>query len=587
MTHKKSKSVIASAVSLALTSMMLAGGAYAGVIQNTNTTPGAPLGSCGTTQAATEGCVGAMDLANVETKIYKADGTLLGTFNKTSGAYPAMGLADYFISLVMSGATEVAKLSGKVWPVGEPMAVKAVVGDLKTKEGKPNNCIINTSFLSADKNNGVSGYLDTANPVPVICSSDFQSHKRFKIPMQPASLDPANTPIDLVFNVYDESAAGNPAGLPSLPLAKPTDPPIVVNPNTNNLRYYTVFSKINNYTGKRLAGYKVVVGMGVGSAFKSASELGIADKLHLSIGAGEGWSDGTNALPNGTDLVDDEGMASFSHGLFGGIDNKHWFANGFFDERTAGFNVAQKCTTAAGADASCPPNYPNPLYNNTLPATDTVYSTTKLASNYNGPVVPAGTPGMPWGDWLPFGWEPKGIYWDFDNDPTTDADIVAWWNGTTWVKNYDSGFAPVSAAEFNTWANDPLYAIDTIEDALNLGISYTLKVGDNIDGDNDPATNPKITIRIIPIAAADQTAPVWVGTTPSPLVPPDTTTPTPTLPPDTTTPTPTLPPVVSSSGGGGGGGCAIGNDGRFDPTLPAMLFAGLGFLGWRRYKAGK
>ena len=147
-----------------------------------------------------------MDLTNVETKIYKADGTLLGDFNKTTGAYPVMGLADYFVSLVMSGTSVVAKLGGKVWPVGEPMAVKSVVGDMKTKEGKPNNCIINTAFLSADKNpTGVSGFLDTANPVPVICSSDFQSHKRFKIPMQPASLDPANTPIDLVFNVVDES----------------------------------------------------------------------------------------------------------------------------------------------------------------------------------------------------------------------------------------------------------------------------------------------------------------------------------------------------------------------------------------------
>ena len=69
-----------------------------------------------------------------------------------------------------------------------------------------------------------------------------------------------------------------------------------------------------------------------------------------------------------------------------------------------------------------------------------------------------------------------------------------------------------------------------------------------------------------------------MGTTP-PALPT-----TPTTPTEPTTPTPTV-PVVSS--GGGGGGCAIGNDGRFDPTLPAMLFAGLGFLGWRRYKAGK
>ena len=89
----------------------------------------------------------------------------------------------------------------------------------------------------------------------------------------------------------------------------------------------------------------------------------------------------------------------------------------------------------------------------------------------------------------------------------------------------------------------------------------------------------RFTVRIIPIVAADQTAPVWVDT-PPPALPT-----TPTTPTEPTTPTPTVPVVSSSSGGGGG--CAIGNDGRFDPTLPAMLFAGLGFLGWRRYKAGK
>jgi predicted outer membrane repeat protein len=36
---------------------------------------------------------------------------------------------------------------------------------------------------------------------------------------------------------------------------------------------------------------------------------------------------------------------------------------------------------------------------------------------------------------------------------------------------------------------------------------------------------------------------------------------------------------------GGGGGCAIGSDGRLDPTLPAMLAAALAFLGWRRRAA--
>ena len=89
-----------------------------------------------------------------------------------------------------------------------------------------------------------------------------------------------------------------------------------------------------------------------------------------------------------------------------------------------------------------------------------------------------------------------------------------------WVKNYDSGFAPATAAELTAWGSDKscgtasapysCYAIDDIEDTVNLGINYILKVGDGIPGG-------KVTVRIIPIVAADQTAPVWVDTTPPAL----------------------------------------------------------------------
>jgi len=47
-----------------------------------------------------------------------------------------------------------------------------------------------------------------------------------------------------------------------------------------------------------------------------------------------------------------------------------------------------------------------------------------------------------------------------------------------------------------------------------------------------------------------------------------------------------VPPTTTTSSGGGGGGCALGGDGRFDPSLPALLAAGLGFFGWRRFNAG-
>ena len=50
--------------------------------------------------------------------------------------------------------------------------------------------------------------------------------------------------------------------------------------------------------------------------------------------------------------------------------------------------------------------------------------------------------------------------------------------------------------------------------------------------------------------------------------------------------TPAAPATTTSDSGGGGGGCALGGDGRFDPSLPALLAAGLGFFGWRRFKAG-
>jgi MYXO-CTERM domain-containing protein len=46
------------------------------------------------------------------------------------------------------------------------------------------------------------------------------------------------------------------------------------------------------------------------------------------------------------------------------------------------------------------------------------------------------------------------------------------------------------------------------------------------------------------------------------------------------------PDVPVPPSGGGGGGCAVGGDGRFDPTLPAMLIVALTLFGWRRRAAG-
>lgn len=507
MSTKKMRSRVASAVGLALGGIVLSASLYADVINDL---------TCGT-DPDTIACVGAWDLTNVVVGLFHADGTPFGTFDPLTGAYSTMIANDSFTSMVSDTASGDlrARVSGKVWPVGEPTGIKAVTNDTATKNGKPQNCLINTAYLDG-------AYLDSATPQPVICSSPFQSHKRFKIAMLPSTVAGVvngadGKPIDLVFNV-------TPGG---------------------GERAYQVFSKINNYTGVRLKGYKIVVGTGTGALFQSADQLNIEDKLFISLGIGEGTTGG--GAPDGSNLFDDDdGLATFSHGLFGAPDT-HFFVNGFFDSRAAGFNVAQDCT-----NGPCDKTWTT-VGGTVINNTDRIYSTTVLPSNYT----------TFFGDWIPFEWAPKGIFWDFDNDPTTDADLVAWWDGTNWRKNFDSGFAIVTPTEFNTWASNPLYAIDTIEDTVNLGINYIVKVGDAIG-------STKITIRIIPVLADTQVPPAYVGTTPRPLVP-------------TTTPVPPVAAPVT----GGGGGCSIGGNGPLDPTLPALLAAALGFIGWRRLKAGK
>lgn len=529
--HTQPKALRSSAVSLAITGMLVAGSVYAGAIDNTNNTAG-KLGACGADDSMTTACVGAWNLGNVDVTLTRAeDGTPSGkTFDPATGNYAPMLVGDSFASMVKDLAGKVmARLTGKDWPVGEPTGIKAVNGDNKVSNGKPENCLINTSYLGAnDSSTGLDAYLDSTSPEPVICSSGFQSHKRFKVAMLASTVankanGAAGEGIDLVFNVTDNGS----------------------------LMPYQVFSKINNYTDKRLGGYKIVVGRGLGTDFRPAGDLGIADKLHLSLGLGEGGSKSQGAVTlDGSDLFEGDGLATFSHGLFGTAD-KNFDTNGFFDTRTAGFSVVQSCS-----EGTCT-TYPNP-YAPADPAfnllnSDTIASTTKLESNY----------GTLFGDWLPSKWQPSGIFHDDDNDPTTDAVLKAWWNGSAWVLNNDSGSAPVTEAQFAAWAADPLYSVARIEDVLNLGINYIVKVGDDLD--NDPGTTTSdFTIRIIPVVADNQDEPSFLGSDPTPLEPAPV---TPVTPVD---------PVVSTSDGGG---CSASTGKTpVDPVLP--LLAALGLVGW-------
>ncbi|HQS03729.1 MAG TPA: hypothetical protein PK693_11190 [Halothiobacillus sp.] len=147
-------------------------------------------------------CVGAWNLGNVQVDLIRVlDGSVFdATFNETTGVYGSMTVGDSFVSNVYndtSNTSLMAKLSGKVWPIGEPTGIKAVNNDPSVNNGKPANCLINTAYLAGF-------YLDSATPKPVVCSSPFQSHKRFKVALQPATVDGVTSgdgkPVDLVFN---------------------------------------------------------------------------------------------------------------------------------------------------------------------------------------------------------------------------------------------------------------------------------------------------------------------------------------------------------------------------------------------------
>ena len=493
-----------------VTAMLLGSNVYAGSIIGPDATD--PYVE---TTPPTQFGFGGWNFDNVNVRMIDAEtGNPSGlTYDTGDGTYDAMTYGDSFASDITVSETNntiMGILGGKDWPVGEPAGVKIINNDSKTKNGKPENCIMTTSYLDAsDTGSGESGYLDTdavAGPQPTICSSPFQTHKRFKVRMLPTTVADVNTsevdanrygkPIDLVFNLDTQDT------------------------NTS-MRRYQVFSKINNYTDLRLDGYKIEI--------LDHNKQPNAN-LKLSLGLEE---DG------GQDIWGVDDMANFSHGLWGPYEEVNGvvrFEDGFFDKLRAylpvGLNVAED-----------------------------------VATTTNG-AIQGGNYDALFGHWLPSKWQPYGIFFDNDGDPTTDAELVAYWGtapddapGTApaWHKGMPDDFALVTTAEIDAWEANDLYSIGFIEDTLNLGLNYIVEVGDN---SNIGAT---FTIRITPHVSSDQTPPSYIDENGS------------YIEPDGGTDTP-------PSSGGGGGGCTYNpNSKTFDLTFLMLMALGSLYAFRRRF----
>jgi hypothetical protein len=440
--------LVRTALAIAITGVALS--AQAGKITSVPSASGAPG-------------FGGWNLENVQVLLSGTQGTIGSAdswFDPATGAYNFAADSDFtYQSLVFDGsAANTGIVLAKDWPIGEPSGIKIVNDDPGVKNDKPSNCIMSTSYLK-------DYYLDSADPRQVICSSPFQTHKRYKVAMLPSTVDGVGAEsVDLVFNVEAEEGS----------------------------RDYEVFQKINNWTDMRLQGFTVEVGFGVGENFVSVADAGV-DLASLNI-----------AVPS--DLWSPTQLATFSAGLFGPED-KHTGELGFFDADTrAGFYIDEYVTGVQ-------------------PLTDTLTATRPLPSDYAD--VPPGDDALSaanqFGPWLPNNMLPTGIFFDDDGNPDTDAALVAWYGYNpalaqlSWMRGALDGFAAIAAADIQAMGADLSYTSGVIDDLVNIGLNYIVRVGDVT---TFPAqAGNTFTIRVTPTPDASGTGePAFVGVDPAPLL---------------------------------------------------------------------
>ncbi len=161
------------------------------------------------------------------------------------------------------------------------------------------------------------------------------------------------------------------------------------------------------------------------------------------------------------DFFDPNQLATFSQGLFGPEDTEHDRPPGFFDPTTrAGFFINE-----AGITRS------------TSGLTDTLTSGAPLGSDDDGRIEL-------FGPWLPNNMLPTGYFFDDDDDPDTDALLMAWYGFNpdqgelTWRYGAAGGFAAIPDEIIEGWEQNLEYTSGVIDDLVNVGLNYIVTIGD-------------------------------------------------------------------------------------------------------------
>jgi hypothetical protein len=530
MSKKKSPSLVASAVSLALSSMMLSAGVNAGEIQGIDQSNFVPYVEGTTYRTILDrpfGTAGAVSYGEIGWDVLKAMDPGVIVYNNT----PAYGTNQIIADCVMA-------------PRIDALLIPQTDGTFLDKQ----------------------------------CNDSFQSHKRYKMSAT------AIGPIDMVFTVKNVDNVLKIYDKDGVEVSQDQD-------TARNV--YRVIGKLNNHTGARMGGFTVQVGFGLGSGFyKSKANDGLKISLteedsstDLIVPVPYGDNDMAE-FPGGlfygpADDKHDYGFFSSSRAGFTVDTAALATEEDFFGSVTITENYSTLFGTWLPID-KVPQGWfydfdGNPATDASLTAWDygTDFTTWNDGKDWrygNDPVTglqidPAGVPPETLATWA----NTPSTVWDTRRDQlfaTWDATkgLYVLVDGVTTLTNDDMTLVIANTIDGFDLERRAGYFKGPVEDLANLNLNYYIEVADASAWPtyNTADGTATFTLRITPLAdgttevlpPASETAPVV---------------------PTTTTPIPT-----SSDGGG----CTVGGSGRFDPTLPALLAMGLGFFGWRRFKTG-
>ncbi len=239
-------------------------------------------------------------------------------------------------------------------------------------EGSGSNCIITTGTNRADPDSGLK-----------TCTDEFQSAKRVKLEAR----EPG-TPLDMVFDASDMD--GEP-------------------------RTYRVFKKYINAIGQRMDGFVVELGFGTGADFQASAD-GDGLKFAMRQRGGNTNIRDFDPLPYFSIPPGDSDLGSLmSAGLFGDADaNQNRSIDGYF-----GLPAGVVPWTDPTCDAD-PSGTGRAYYDLVVQDEDTI----ETVGNVQGLHY------CLFGNMLPQGELPLGLFWDGDGDPVTDADTIADWDGS-------------------------------------------------------------------------------------------------------------------------------------------------------------